>query len=97
MNSYVLLRSIHYICSLCLRHPDTKIYICKVDLDAACRRCHLSITTAQESLTVYDNLLFMALQMTFGGAPCPALWGYISETLADVCNMLINNQHWNKT
>jgi hypothetical protein len=66
-----------------------------VDLDAAYRRCHLSIATAQESLTVYDDLLFMALRMTFGGAPCPALWGIISETMADVCNTLINNQSWN--
>ncbi len=33
--------------------------------------------------------------MTFRGAPCPALWGYISDTLADVCNSLIHNAHWN--
>jgi hypothetical protein len=94
MYSYVLLRLIHYICSLRQRHPNTKIYICKVDLDSAYRRCHLSTDTAQESLTVYDGILFMALRMTFGGAPCPSLWGYISETLADVCNSLINNNYW---
>jgi hypothetical protein len=94
MYSCVLLRSIHNICSLCQRHPDTKIFICKVDLDAAYRRCHLSSTTAQESLTIYDGLLFMALRMTFGGAPCSSLWGYISDTLADTCNSLIHNTYW---
>jgi hypothetical protein len=94
MYSHVLLRTIHYICSIRQRHPTTRIYICKVDLDAAYRRCHLSGSTAQESLTVYDGLLFMALRMTFGGAPCPSLWGYISDTLADVCNTLIHNVHW---
>jgi hypothetical protein len=73
---------------------NTKIFICKVDLDTAYRRCHLSATTAQESLTIYDNLLLMALRMTFGGAPCPALWGCISETMTDVCNVLIHNHHW---
>jgi hypothetical protein len=51
--------------------------------------------TAKESLTIYDGLLFMALRMTFGGAPCPSLWGYISDTLADTCNSLIHNEHWN--
>lgn len=81
---------------LSIRHPTTKIYLCKVDLDAAYRRCHLSSTTAQESLTVYEGLLFMALRMTFGGAPCPSLWGYISDTLADVCNSLIQNSYWNR-
>jgi hypothetical protein len=65
-----------------------------VDLDAAYRRCHLSSSTAQENLTVYDGLLFMALCMTFGGSPCPSLWGYISDTLADSCNALIHNIHW---
>lgn len=36
----------------------------------------------------------MALRMTFGGSPCPSLWGYISDTLADSCNSLIHNIHW---
>jgi hypothetical protein len=87
--SFVLIRAIHYICSVRLRYPSTKIFMCKVDLDSAYRRCHLSAETAQESLTSYDNLLFMALRMTFGGAPCTGLWGYISDTLADLCNSLI--------
>ncbi len=37
----------------------------------------------------------MALQMTFGGAPCPSLWGIISDTIADTCNSLIHNPYWN--
>jgi hypothetical protein len=44
------------------------------------RRCHLSGSTASECLTIYDNTLLMALQMTFRGAPCPSLWGFISDT-----------------
>jgi hypothetical protein len=34
--------------------------------------------------------------MTFGSVPCPAMWGYISDTLADVCNCLIHNPCWEK-
>ncbi len=95
MYSYVLSRSIHYINNLRYRYPQMKIYLCKVDLDSAYRRCHLSSTTTQESLTSFNNLIYMALQMTFGGAPCPSMWGYISDTLADVCNSLIQNDYWN--
>jgi hypothetical protein len=47
-----------------------------------------SCETAAESLTIHNNLLLMALRMTFSGSPCPSLWGYILETLADVCNAL---------
>jgi hypothetical protein len=97
MYSWVLLRTIHYICTLRSHHPNTKIFIYKVDLDAAYHRCHLSCETAAESLTIYNNLLLMALRMTFGGSPCPSLWGYISEMLADVCNALIQNPDWDHT
>jgi hypothetical protein len=36
----------------------------------------------------------MALRMTFGGPPCPSLWGYVSDTIADICNAIIHNEFW---
>jgi hypothetical protein len=95
MYSFVLLRTLHFIVHLRLQYPKTKIFICKFDLDAAYQRCHLSGTTAAECLTIHDSMLLMALHMTFGGSPCPSLWGYISDTLADICNTLIHNPSWN--
>jgi hypothetical protein len=32
--------------------------------------------------------------MTFGGAPCPSIWGVISETMADLGNSLLQNPFW---
>jgi hypothetical protein len=92
--SFTLSRSIHYIVNFRLHHPHTKIFICKVDLDAAYHRCSLSSVTATECLSVYDGILLMALRMTFGGAPCPSLWGVISESMADVGNTLLCNPYW---
>jgi hypothetical protein len=97
MFSHVLSRVLHYIVDLCHRHPSTRIYLCKFDVDAAYRRCHLSSQTASECLTVYKNTLIMALRLTFGGSPCPSLWGIISETINDLCNALITNVHWDHT
>ncbi len=94
MYSFVLLRSIHFIVNLRIRHPTTRIYLCKFDLDAAYRRCHLAGATAAESLTIFDNFLLMALRLTFGGTPCPSMWGFISDTLADISNTLIHNEFW---
>ncbi len=94
MYSFVLLRTLHFIVHLWLQHPMSRIYICKFDLDAAYRRCHLSGNTAAECLMIHDNFHLMALCMTFGGSPCPSLWGYISDTSADVCNTLIHNPSW---
>lgn len=84
MYSYVLLRTLHYIAHLRHRHTSTKIYINKFDLYSAYRHCQFSGQTASECLTIYNKLLLMALRMTFGGSPCPALWGFISDTLADL-------------
>jgi hypothetical protein len=88
MYSFVLSRLIHYIVNVWRILPSTKIYICKVDMDAAYRRCSLSCETSWESLTIFDGLVLVALRLTFGGAPCPNLWGVISETIADVANTI---------
>ena len=94
MYSHVLSRIIHYIVNTRLRHPKTKIFLSKIDLDAAYRRCSMSSRTSLESITIYDGLLLVALHLTFGGSPCPSLWGVISETIADVGNAILSNPYW---
>ncbi len=32
--------------------------------------------------------------MTFGGSPCPSMWGITSESITDVCNTLIQCKSW---
>jgi hypothetical protein len=97
MYSFALLRLLHYIISLRERHPNTKIFISKFDLDSAYRRCHLSGKTASECHTIYNDTLLMALRMTFGGSPCPSMWGILSESITDVCNTLIQCKSWDYT
>jgi len=93
--SFTLLRVLHYIISLRQRHLTSHILISKFDLDSAYRRCHLSGDTAHESLTIHNDTLFMALRLTFGGSPCPAMWGTIAETITDTCNTLLHCKAWN--
>ncbi len=94
MYSFVLLRSLYFIISLWKCHPSTKIFISKFDLDSAYCHCHLSGKTTHECLSIHNGILLMALRMAFGGSPCPSLWGYISDTICDVCNIIISNNHW---
>jgi len=54
----------------------------------------MSHTTSQESLTIHNNFLLMALCLTFGGAPCPNLWCCLSEPITDLSNILIGNEFW---
>jgi hypothetical protein len=94
MYSYVLSRLIHYIVNTRRLHPTTKIFICKVDLDAAYRRCSLSSKTAMECIAIYAGLLLVALRLTFGGAPGPNIWGVISESITDIGNAILQNKAW---
>ena len=45
-------------------------------------------------MTIYNSLLLVALRMTFGGSPCPSLWGIISETIADMVNSILHHPYW---
>jgi hypothetical protein len=92
--SYVMSRLLHYIVNTRLQHPTKKIFIFKIDIDAAFWRGALANSTAAEILTIFDNMLLMALWMRFGGEPCPALWGVISESLADLANSLLYKTSW---
>ena len=94
MYSFALLRVIHFIVHTSSLFPSTKIYLCKVDLDATYRRYHISSSTCFESMTNFDGLLLVALQLTFGGSPCPGLWGIISESITDITNTLLQNPFW---
>ncbi len=92
--SFTLLRTIHYILSLLINHPNMKIFLCKFDIDATYRCCTLSSNTAFESVTIFNDFLLVALRMTFGGSPCPSHWGVFSETITDIGNSLLNNKFW---
>jgi hypothetical protein len=51
-------------------------------------------STAMECLTIYNNVLLLAVRLTFGGAPCPSIWGILSETITDISNVLVSNKFW---
>jgi len=94
MYSFVLSRIIHYIVNTRSIHPTMKIFLCKIDINAAYCRCSMASTTSLESMTVFDRLLLVALRITFGGSPCPNLWSVISETIVDVGNVILRNPFW---
>jgi hypothetical protein len=45
-------------------------------------------------MTIFADLLLVALRMAFGGAPCPSIWGVISEVITDIGNSLLQNEFW---
>lgn len=93
MYSFVLCRLIHYVINVRRLLPTTKIFTCKIDLDAAYHCCSMPVATSWESMMIYDGLLFVALRLPFGGSPCPK-WSVISETITDLANSILHNPFW---
>ena len=91
---FCLQRILHYIVDTRRRLPTVRILIGKYDIKSAYRRAHLSAETAVESLMIFENILYLALRMTFGGSPCPSQWSCISETMCDLANDLIQCDKW---
>ncbi len=87
-------RLLYHISYLRQLWPDDPILLTKVDCKSAYRRIHLKATTAVKSCTSIDDLLLVALRMTFGGAPNPSQWSDVSEVITDLANDLVRRSDW---
>ena len=87
-------RLMYHISFLRQLWPDEPIWMTKVDCKSAYRRIHLKAATAMKSCTSIDDLLLVALRMTFGGAPNPSQWSDVSEMITDLANDLVRRDDW---
>ena len=86
---------VHYILALWQKFPSKRILQSKIDYKSAYRRAHLHWATAIQSLTQTGEFIHIPLRATFGGAPNPAEWSNISETVTDLANLLLSLPEWN--
>jgi hypothetical protein len=91
---HALIRFIHIIISLRLRHPHEPILMTKVDMKSAYRRLHYMAAMAVQACVLVCNLLLVALRLTFGGAANPSQWSDVSEMAFDLANDLVRNPGW---
>jgi hypothetical protein len=91
-----LCRLINWAMATRLKHPGCKILATKIDYASAFRREHLNWSTAIQTCTQFPllDLSFIALRLTFGGAPGPYEWGVISETVCDLANAIFLSDDW---
>ena len=66
----------------------------KIDYKSAYYRAHLNWITSIQSMTQYEQYLYIDLQATFGVCPCPYEWEVISESITDLANLLMNDKAW---
>ena len=85
---WCLPRIIHFVVALRAKYPTTSILICKYDFSDAYRRVSHSGKAAAQSIIVFDDVAYLALRLSFGGAPNPPTWCAFSEMVTDLSNEL---------
>ncbi len=87
-------RILHFIAALRLAHPRQRIFIAKYDYSNAYRRIAHSASTAAQSVSVINKVAYIALHLTFGGAPNPPTWCTFSEKVIDLANEIGSCPTW---
>jgi hypothetical protein len=91
---WCLPRIIHFIVALRIRHPGVRIFIAKYDFSDAYRRVAHSASAASQSIIVLASVAFLALRLSFGGAPNPPTWCSFSEMVTDLSNEIPLCEDW---
>ena len=86
---YCLLHTIYTIACLRQRYPRSCILLAKYDFKLAYQCLHYHWRMAIQCITVHNDLAYLALQLTFGGAPCLSEWGNILEHIVDLATILV--------
>jgi hypothetical protein len=89
-----LSRTLHYIVSLRLRHPNTRILGGKSDIKSAYKRITLHGETAVRCTMMCEQYGLLSLRLTFGGSPCSNEWCIFAELCTDLANDLLHCTEW---
>ena len=91
---FCLHRIIHYICVLRLRFPTERILISKYDFSDAYQRIAHSARAVAQTILMIENVAYLCLRLSYGGAPNPPTFCCCSEMVNDLSNELPLMPEW---
>ena len=91
---HCLLRVLHNIHVMRLRHPSIRILVMKLDLDAAYRRVHVMVRMALLAITIVEKIAYVLLRLPFGVANGPNDYSLLSEPIFDMTNNILQNEYY---
>jgi hypothetical protein len=89
---HCMLRVLHKIHTMRVRHPALRILLIKIDLDAAYRRLHVKAAMALLTITIIEKLAYVLLRLPFGVANGPNDYSLVSEPLFDLTNDIMQDE-----
>lgn len=88
-------RFIHGIHDIRRRHPSTKIWMNKTDLDAAYRRIHANASAAVTCITAIEEIAYLTIRLPFGASPAPTKFSLVSDMIGDLAIDIALCESWN--
>ena len=89
---------VNWAVTACHLFPRVPILASKINFKSAFQQMHLNAATALQTFTQFPefSILLMWLCLSFGGKPCPYMWGVYSETICDLANAIMHSNHWDR-
>jgi hypothetical protein len=91
---FCLHRILYQIASLRRAFPEHRVLLMKFDFSKAYRRIHYNGVSALRCVSVFEDLAYLQLRLSFGGMGCPASWCPVSEITTDLANSILDNAAW---
>jgi hypothetical protein len=91
---WCLSRIVHFIVALRYQFPTNRILMSKYDYSNAYRRIAHSVSASTQSISVFKDIAYVALRLTFGGSPNPPTRCLFSEMVTDLANEVYMCPDW---
>ena len=91
---WCLVRILHRIHDIRQRHPESGIFISKIDLDAAFRRLHVCTDHALLSTTVIEQIAYFLSRLPFGTSEGPGKHDIPSNMCVELAQMIMDDPTW---
>ena len=91
---WCLVRILHRIHDIRQRKPTSKIFISKIDLDAAFRRLHVCTDHALLGMTVIERIAYFLGRMSFGTSEGPGKHDIPSNMCVELSQRIVDDLTW---
>ena len=91
---WCLVRILHRIHDIREKHPNERILISKIDLDAAFRRLHVCSAHSVLSTTIIDEIAYFLGRLPFGSSEGPGKHDIPSNMCVELAQKIVDDPTW---
>eukprot|EP00957_Ditylum_brightwellii_P210893 15365526-Ditylum_brightwellii.AAC.1 len=96
MFGYCILFLLNWAVTAQRTYPSTPILASKIGYKSVYKRKHINTRVAMQTCTQLpeEDIVIIALCLTFGGSHGPYKWGVLSKSICDLANTILKDMDW---